>query len=336
MRVLRCAGVCLISSAMLNSMAQAPSSELCSDFKKLINGQAYIRYFKVGLPGNIFIVDGKPLNGWVYYEGAIQKDTFWIRNCTNSIAAAAIIMPGWLVGMSRNERWSYSDQMVAISPRGSKVESALDKRTDQVFGMVRQALGLGAATMPGSFHFFEGNRFAAKTADGNILKGHFNVSPEGYPLRCEYGGPDWAGMSAVVTYDYDDSERTNCLPSRYSVKTYSLSRKVDEAEYQIVECILGDSVLPEDGFTLESLTNMGGINLTMKNVVGITVHRDGAMFQMGTNGELKRLGQGNVSQADRFQNRRLLILCGICVTMLPISWFIARAMRSANNNRVQS
>src|ERR1043166_7889877 len=230
------------------------ATELCADFQALLKGEAPIRYFKIGF-SNLFRADQKPIPGWVYYEGSIQNDTFWIRNCTNSPNAPAILMPGWLVGMSHKDNWGYSNDRVSLSARGASIPSALDKRAEQVMDVTEQALGLGASVSRGSFKLLPNNDFQAEVKSGGTIKGHFEVSPDGRPLRCEYSGEQWPDARAVVTYAYTGAAEKSCLPTSLKYEAFGKLRAlVHVEEYQFAALELGEASVPPEGYTIESLT----------------------------------------------------------------------------------
>src|ERR1700722_9496448 len=90
---------------MLALTSMSFGQNVSKDFQNLVNGTALISYFKVALPGDMYQINGKPGDGWVYYEGEIQGNTFWVRNCTNSIPGSGPAMPGCTVGTSSNDNW---------------------------------------------------------------------------------------------------------------------------------------------------------------------------------------------------------------------------------------
>jgi len=309
-------------------------TELCSDFRQLINGEVPIRYFQIGF-SNVFRANQKSIPGWVYYEGAIQNDTFWIRNCTNSAPEPAIMLPGWLAGMSHSNYWIYSNDKETISPRDGSVTTPVEERAKQAVAMVRQGLGLGVQVLPGSLKTDSDNSFRAKVIRGTnstSISGRFEVLPDGRPSRCEYKSDDWPNARIAVSYVYSERNTNNCLPAAVQVEAFNLLQQIDRVEYRIISCDLGAAQLSDSGYVIDSLTNLGGINLRVRDLLGTVVFRDGAIYNMDKAGKQTLVSSNWEAPPQNFRIRgRHTFIALLGLSTLPLLWFIARHYRSVSN-----
>lgn len=307
--------------------SKLPAATLCSDFQVLLKDESPIRYFKIGF-SNVFRANQKPIPGWIYYEGSIQPNTFWIRNCTNSPMEPAILMPGWVVGHSDAGNWSYSNDRVSISPKNS-TPSPLDARVQQVVSIARQAFGLGVATVPGSFKLFGNNDFEAEAQTGGMIAGHFDVADDGRPMRCEYSGKSWPKLKATLIFGYKELNESNCFPSKITYQVVnSSSTKTQIEEYELVAMEFGAVPLAQEGYTIYSLTNLPGINLKIDELMGGPLIFNGdTISKKAKDGKLVpvRHASGGDSTEPEHSRRIVVLLCLIALG-IPFSWFIIRAM----------
>jgi hypothetical protein len=300
------------------------ATELNADFVSVLNGDAQIRYFKVGFPGDLFIVNGEPINGEVYYEGSMQKDTFWVGNCTNSPPLSGQINPGAFIGASYKDVWTYRDDAVSISPKDSKVRSVLDGQAQQICAWAYKACGIGLMIKPGTFHLQPDNTFDAEDANnGHAISGHFEVGPNGFPTRCEYTDRSYPGAKAVAEYSYPLSNNKSQMPNRITTSIFNGSTNMGGSEYQILACDFGSSPLPPDGYTVDFMTNFGHVNLQMRDIAGTTVFRDGLTYRL-RHGQLTLTSHTRAQTMSRMRGRRMIIiLLMMTAAILPL-WLIAR------------
>jgi len=323
----RCIMVLIVAAFCGAASLRGQTVEMCPDFQMLLQGDTSIRYFKIGF-SNIFYANEKPIAGWVYYEGSIQSNTFWIRNCTNSPSQPAIIMPGWLVGMSYGDFWSYSNDKVTTSPRDSKMPSPVEERAAQIRRILRQALVLGSPILPGSVKYKPDGSFEAKLDNKDktsLISGHFDLAADGRPQRCEFKGDNWQDARLVASYEYAGE---SCIPTMISVDSFSLLKRMNTLGYKILACELGELPVSSQGYTIDTLTNLGGINLRLRDQMGTAVFRDGAIYNMDKSGRLRLVNKdwGKAPQPGSVSARRKYVLLVLLLPTVPILWLIARTI----------
>jgi hypothetical protein len=181
------------------------------------------------------------------------------------------------------------------------------------------------------------NIFAAEVINGtnlNTITGHFNVSPEGCPTRCEYKADNWPSAKVVVSYDYAGFTPSTCMPMAFTVDAYNLLTRVHSVGYKIVACDFGELPLPSVGYTIDLLTNLGGINLRIRDIMGTVVFHDGAIYDMDKTGGLRVVTRDWTVQPTSAQSRRRYAIWGLLLTTaLPGLWFIARAIEAVRKGR---
>jgi hypothetical protein len=309
----------------------AKSANLDQQFVDFLNGKASVRYFKVGLLGNLFIVNDKPIEGWVYYEGGIQDDTFWIRNCADSPTNSGQILPGWITGMSHKEYWVYRDEAVGLSIRNSKTPSPLDTRAEAALMFVRKALGIGAAIEPGSFQVDSNNDFVARIKDEKI-KGHFEVAANGFPTRCEYFGesPYLLKLNAKVSVRYVYAANSDFFTT-LTATIHKGPVEVEKTEYRVIACEFGTSALPAEGYSVDYMTNFGGVNLRVRDLVGVTVITNGVMYKKAPNGKMTVINNDVKVMQVQTRRRHGVILIVMSITMILPIWLVARSRWQLRN-----
>jgi len=312
----------------LPSLANAAS--LSKDYINLLNGEAYIHYIKVAVPGDLYVISGKEGKGWVYYEGAFQGDTFWIRNCTNSIPGSGPMTPGNTMGASYSENWyGKPDGYVAKSPKAGKSQEPTDKLVGDALKMIRQAFGLGLVIKPGSLRVSEDNSFTALSDDVGTITGRFVVSEDGRAQKCTYTMSLFPKASAVVNFEYSDTKTNSTLPSSFTCKTQVTPLNplmVGKETYQIIDCQFGKDTVPDGGFTQK--TAYPEVHLPPESIYNNQmVFSNGDSYQQAPDGTLthvKKLAVGlsGIQRASCF--------AFIVINLIAFSWLIRRSMSNKN------
>jgi hypothetical protein len=314
--------ICAIGATLLLCSSEISSAaRLDRQFENLLNGTAFVRYIKVAIPGDMYSINGKDGVGWVYYDGCFQGDTFWIRNCTNSIPGSGPMRPGCTVGVSSNENWYVrADGYTAISPITATSEEPPDKLVSNALVMMRSVYGLGMLKI-GSLHVEEDNSFKAMTTDGHSLVGRFDVSEDGRPRRCEFTSSAYPKNPFLVAYSYSDGEGSLNVPSTI-VQTVSISAfQTLHRTFHILDCQFGENVIPKGGYT----ANRGSPALIMPLYRNPIVFSNFGMYQKQPNGTIATLIQPSLFKAHKLIGWLLFIPMNVVL----LFWLIVRARKQA-------
>jgi hypothetical protein len=310
------------------------ATPLAQDFSNMLDGTAFIRYIKVAVPGELYQIHGKTGKGWVFYEGAFQGDTFWIKNCTNSIPGSGPALPGMIVGASSNENWyARPDGYIAKSPKTVASQEPTDKLVANTLLMVRSAMGLGMPIKLGSLELTNDNGFTAELNDGSKIKGTFVVSQNGRPLKCNFVSENFPKVPIAIQYDYAGRESDSTIPSSFVMRAEFDKSHVEMYEFRILDCVFGKDI-PSAGFSPE--TAFSGTNVAPDSVWNHSeiIFSNSASYQQLPNGKIIL-----VEKSTRLleSHKYLLIALFVCVNAVLLFWLTARARRAkekqAENNK---
>src|SRR5690348_11564562 len=139
-----CFRVVLLGIGLLQSGLRARGESVSPEFIDLLNGQAYIKRIEVGLPGELYSINGKTGTGWSYYEASLQGETFWIKSATNSIPDSGPPFPGYVNGASSTNYWIYYPygtlplHGISSSLKGSKTAEPPEKAVKLSLSLLRR------------------------------------------------------------------------------------------------------------------------------------------------------------------------------------------------------
>jgi hypothetical protein len=312
-QLVRCARVVLLFFLFfLPGITHA--ANLSSEFRDLLNGTAFVHYIKVAIPGEMYSINGK---GWVYYEGSFQGETFWIKNCTNSIPGSGPALPGYTVGASSNENWcARLDGYVAKSPKVGKTQEPTDQAVLNSLLMVRSAFTPDSLKI-GSLIVAEDNSFKALSVYGDTLVGRFDVFENGRPKRCEFTSSAYPKVSFVVIYDYTGRDDNSTIPSTVTHSVNISPIHVIRRKYQILDCQFGKDSIPNGGFT----PNPGDPKLIMPLYRNPVIFSNSGIYQKQPDGTVFHIKEPNLLKTHRIIGWLLFIPINVALLI----WLIVHA-----------
>lgn len=313
-------------SLVLQFGVRASGESVSPEFIDLLNGRAYIKHIEVGLPGQVYSINGKEGVGWSYYEACVQGETFWIKSATNSIPGSGPPFPGYIEGASSTNYWIYYPygtlplHGLTSSAKGSKTIEAPEKEVKLSLSLLRKASGLGIGVEPGSLNLGENNQFTARDENGGVIKGTFVVGSAGRPTSCQFTVSTFPGMKFTTSYDYSEAASNSPVPSKLILVGGLDTRESGRLECRILNCEFGRVPLPDGGFTPDFVDK----TFNAKAVVVSTLFSNSAAYSI-ENGKLVKIVSGN--QGSNWIRRglgRYAVISAIFSFPLLL-WLISRA-----------
>ena len=176
-------------------------------------------------------------NKTVFYELAIQTNTFYILNCTNSLAGSGPVFPGSIGGASKQRYWVLEPGNRAFSPK-TLPDEAPRQSAEGALGIARRAFGLGVNVAPGTFELTDSNTFSATTVEGGKLKGHFVGFNGDLPTGAEYKIDMVPNSIIRIHYDYSQEVHPR-IPSASTFELIQNGSAVQNIVYRILTCEFG-------------------------------------------------------------------------------------------------
>lgn len=203
------------AGATNNVAAPAPAASTVDsqdyDVKRFLEEAPPLRKIIYGVDGNYFIHNGKQLGGIIYYEGAIQGDTFYqhaiekteklpgavkIPNQKNFVSGRASEGVSWTIDYG-----SFSEGLISTSGETNAASSGIIKTADMSYRGLNAARSLWISfVVPGTFRWIDENHFESKIEGPSELVGTNDTykvltgkivekDTEGRPTRIEYRWP---------------------------------------------------------------------------------------------------------------------------------------------------
>ncbi len=159
-------------AAATNNAATAPAADSQDyDVKRFLEEAPPLRKIIYGEDGNYYIHNGKPLGGIIYYEGAIQGDTFY-RCSVQDIKdfPEAVQAPGDpVVGKTSEGRYwtlsynNFAGGTIFTSSDTDPAPSAAKHYSDMAIASLNSARSLWISHLiPGTLYWVDENRFEAR------------------------------------------------------------------------------------------------------------------------------------------------------------------------------
>lgn len=243
------------------------------DVKRFLEEAPPLRKIIYGVDGNYFIHNGKQLGGIIYYEGAIQGDTFYKRPVQDikDFPEAVQAPDGFVIGKTSEGRYwtlsydNYAEGSIRTSSDADPSDSATKHFSKQAIASLNGARSLWIAFMePGTFRWTDDNRFEARVEGPPELLGTNDIQKV---LTGEVTEKDSEGRISRIEYRWPamPETRKNWLRFLY------LSP-------------VGETKLPSKIISGNSATTSDGISITT-NKVNVLCHVDiGLDSGMGTQG----------------------------------------------------
>lgn len=286
-----------------------------------------ISYFAVAIPGENFAVNGKQLNGWAYFEGALQGDTFWIRNLTNSVIGSGPPFVGTILGASKSDRWIVDGDQVSIAPKSNTRSDAIQQLQNSSFAMVRRSFGMGQPIELGSFVIGKDNAFKATVSLGPILTGKFEVAESGRPMRCQLTSSFEKGLAVEIEYSYEGRDALSMIPSSFIVSGKYKFVPGPKMEYKILKCDFGTNNIGANGYTPEQFRSAKLSNPLFARTL---IFSNSAIYAASTNGSLQVVMPANRMEIGK-RNKLLLAIAAFATTAI-VFLLAYRGRRKVNVN----
>ena len=240
-------------------------------FKQFLKDPYPVRSVRFMKPGKDVLVDGKPLSGYIAFEGAIQDGTFYLRHDADAPGQPEeYVSKGNVSGLStKGIYWTLKDG--AASGEGGSVNVTPDAvedhdaMTEGKFNAKNGLMSLRTACRYGLFLLvpeslaWDGERFKARyftpkwphqtntiPVTGEVL-GYTNNVPTA--IRMESSSPSWEVDATVLHYKYDFSITNRFYPVRIrSEAVIGNGRRIPGFSVDIPKIEFGKADLSNGGY----------------------------------------------------------------------------------------
>ncbi len=288
------------------------AAELAPEFISFASQSPMISYFAIAIPGENFAMNHKQLNGWAYFEGALQGDTFWIRNLTNSVVGSGPPFRGAILGASKTERWIVDGDQISKAPKTNTHVNAVQQYHDAALATLRRSFGFGQPIEQGSFVLDKDNTFRATTSLGPILTGKFEVTESGRPMRCQLSSSFEKGLAIEIAYSYDGRDERSMIPSSFIVSGKYKLMQGPKMEYKILQCDFGTNNIGANGYTPDQFRSATTFNPLLAQTF---MFSNSTVYAVSTNGSLQVVMTANRVEISK-RNKLLFVIAGLATTTI--------------------